>query len=314
MGKTNDIIKMIFNAARAAKIEVKSIKGRVSVQAKNTIRRLAPQKPVPDITDNFSMKRYMLSNPDADILLQNRIIDRLKVYSRWDGNIRRFNKIVTEVSLAYGIDYGKLKIPDGITEIINLPGLCSIEVPSSLEYIYNAAIFDQCNFITLHTDNFYCENFNSCRFTGINEKAVVFDLGNVKAKLLFPHNRTTHEVSLVYTDFMKKCFENSGGKFMNLSYYDENMLSMPFSLKFKLKAAYERLFSGYRLSEKCREQYGSFLKYHGKKLGRIACDRDNAECLEFCIGQGFVNDKNINAIREYAVLKNAAKCLDIISC
>ena len=71
------------------------------------------------------------------------------------------------------------------------------------------------------------------------------------------------------------------GKFIDLDIYDRNILNQEIPFRIKAEIAYMRCKSGYRLSEKAKENYKEYLRYHRKKLDKLLEKDKYRELKEF---------------------------------
>ncbi len=233
-----------------------------------------------------------------------------------DKKYERYGPFLVCGTVITGIDHGvrNLLIHEGITEIVG-EEYCfydSIELPSSLKCIHNANMFCSGSDIVTHTDTFV---YHVKAEFGCGKRTVVFDLPKVHTKILMVPDflcydeKTRDEIE----QFVKKTFEPYKGKFINLGYYDNNILKMPYPFKFRLEAAFERYTSGYRLSYNSIKNYRIFFETHAKKAARAACDKDDYRRLEFYFNEGFITEKMLGSVKEYARRKNAVRCMEVIN-
>lgn len=156
--------------------------------------------------------------------------------------------------------------------------------PKRLKYLKHVSLLAGARVNVLRTDDFKTGGFENvfvagCGFLHPRDNTprrfrIIFDLDDSYGEVLFylPYlpwifplwERNIH--NKIY-DFYNKCLNNGkDGKFFDMELYDDNILKQDIPLKVKGEIAVLRCSSNYRLSEKARENYQEFLRYHHKRL------------------------------------------------
>lgn len=159
--------------------------------------------------------------------------------------------------------------------------------PKRLEYLKHVSLLAGACVNVFKTDDFKiggCESvfresegFLHPRRNTPRRFRIIFDLAESYGEIIFylpylPWIRG-HKPTKVY-DFYNRCLNNGkDGKFFDMELYDDNILEQDIPLRIKGEIAAIRCSSNYRLSDKARENYREFLKYHQKRLGKSADDK-----------------------------------------
>lgn len=168
--------------------------------------------------------------------------------------------------------------------------------PERMEYLKNPKLLSHARVNVFKNDTFKIVEdgkvfsmyaFNPYSSSAIQRRHIfIFDLKDAYAEILFffPMNPYEplgkHHPELV--DFYNQCLVmGKDGKFIDLDLYDKNILNQEIPFRIKAEIAYMRCESGYRLSEKAKDNYKEYLRYHRKKLDKLLEKDQYRELKEF---------------------------------
>jgi hypothetical protein len=154
--------------------------------------------------------------------------------------------------------------------------------PKRLEYLKHVSLLARARVNVFKTDDFKIggfepvfrehEGFLNPKNNTPRRFRIIFDLdesyGEIILYLPYLPWVKGHKPTKIY-DFYNQCLNNGKeSKFFDMELYDDCILEQDIPLKVKGEIAVLRCSSNYRLSDKAREKYQGFLKYHQKRFGK----------------------------------------------